>query len=403
MPARLKLQNKPNDEDQPGAVNIKEQKPGIPGAGERTLAVTDRRDHLYTMALADVACGQIRALRLPADPPSFSVWYAYASNQNPALNQVINEKLRRNGSLSIAELDQLYDRYLSPTNAIDSLDATGKEIGDEVRRLMAVLDAAAGTTGEFRVNLADAHEKLVNGADRGALRAIAANLLAVTIKAERENDALQSKLQSSLQEIGHLQKDLDAARSQSLTDPLTRLGNRLCFDHALESVVAAADRNGDPVSLLLGDIDHFKKFNDSFGHLVGDDVLRLVARELKGTIKGQDIAARYGGEEFAVILPHTGILQARLAAENIRRAVRAKEMVRLSTGGSLGRITISIGVAAYRKGEGTQALIERADRCLYMAKRDGRDRVVAETALKDLPAGAEGRVVEPGGVEPPTS
>jgi len=369
MPANLKLQLQPAA-DQSCA------------AAAAPPAVPDKRDPHYTLALAQLACEQIKALSLPADPPSFELWYAYAGNHNPALNQAINERLKQGGRLSVADADRLYERFLSPLVAIDSLNNTGNKIGDEVRALVAMIELAVCSADEYQDNLNDATRKLDNGVDGDALRAIVTSLCAATAKAARENGELQSRLKISLQEIGYLQKDLEAARAQSLTDPLTRLGNRMCFDQSLEAAVAAAQKRGEPVSLLLGDIDHFKKFNDSYGHLVGDDVLRLVARALKNAIKGQDIAARYGGEEFAVILPNTGAVQARIVAENIRSAVRAKELVKRSTGASLGRITISIGAAAWRDGEAPQALIERADKCLYMAKRDGRDRVVAETDVE---------------------
>ncbi len=127
------------------------------------------------------------------------------------------------------------------------------------------------------------------------------------------------------------------------------------------------------------DIDHFKSFNDSYGHLTGDQVLRLVGISLKHTIKGQDITARYGGEEFAVILPNTALRQALTVADHIRRAVMAKELKKKSTGEILGRVTISAGVSMLRPGDDTDALIERADACLYIAKRSGRNQVICES------------------------
>ena len=129
---------------------------------------------------------------------------------------------------------------------------------------------------------------------------------------------------------------------------------------------------------MLADIDHFKTFNDTFGHLIGDQVLRLVALALKDNVKGRDIAARYGGEEFAVILPETSLRQATTVGEHIRRAVMGKELMKRSTGENLGRITVSVGVASLHRGESVAALIERADNCLYAAKRNGRNRVICE-------------------------
>jgi diguanylate cyclase len=129
----------------------------------------------------------------------------------------------------------------------------------------------------------------------------------------------------------------------------------------------------------MTDIDRFKAFNDTYGHLTGDQVLRLAAMCVRQNVKGQDIAARYGGEEFAVILPRTTLGQALTVADQIRRGVMSKELMKRSTNENLGRITVSIGVAAYRPGDTGQTLIERADACLYAAKRTGRNKVMCET------------------------
>ena len=127
-------------------------------------------------------------------------------------------------------------------------------------------------------------------------------------------------------------------------------------------------------------------FNDTWGHQTGDQVLRLVAMTLKSNIKGKDIAARYGGEEFAAVLPSTDMNGALIVAENVRRAIQAKELLKRSTNEKLGRITASFGVATYRPGDTPASLIERADRCLYAAKHSGRNRVFSEAQLNDVVA-----------------
>ena len=196
---------------------------------------------------------------------------------------------------------------------------------------------------------------------------------------EISNRQLEERLSASKLEINELQENLEAVRTESLTDPLTQLANRKFFDITLEKAIAEAFERNEPLALMLTDIDHFKAFNDSFGHLTGDQVLRLVAMSVKHNVKGKDTAARYGGEEFAVILPNTVLRAAVTVAEHIRRAVMAKELMKRSTGEHLGRMTISIGVAALRNADSGQSLIERADTCLYAAKRHGRNRVMCET------------------------
>ena len=147
---------------------------------------------------------------------------------------------------------------------------------------------------------------------------------------------------------------------------------------------AAAADGGTPLCLMLLDIDYFKNFNDTYGHQTGDQVLRLVAMTLKSNIKGKDLAARYGGEEFVAVLPSTDLDGAVIVAENIRKAIQAKELLKRSTNEKLGRITASFGVAAFTPQDNAMSLIERADRCLYAAKRAGRNRVVSETELIEI-------------------
>jgi diguanylate cyclase len=160
---------------------------------------------------------------------------------------------------------------------------------------------------------------------------------------------------------------------------MTGLANRKFFDDSLERAIAEAAARGEALSLLMIDIDHFKAFNDNYGHLTGDQVLRLVASSLKQNVKGQDVAARYGGEEFSVILPNTVLRSALTLGDHIRRAVMSKELMKRSTGEHLGRITVSIGVATLHAGDTPQSLIERADGCLYAAKHNGRNRVICES------------------------
>ncbi len=230
----------------------------------------------------------------------------------------------------------------------------------------------------YDASLSGATQKLSLAHDRDQIKAIVETLVHSTREMRDTNKALEDRLSLSKNEISNLQQSLEAIRAESLTDPLTGLGNRKYFDRSIEMAVQNALANGEPLSLLMFDIDHFKSFNDSYGHLTGDQVLRLVGMSLKQTIKGQDITARYGGEEFAVVLPNTALRQALTVADHIRRAVMAKELKKKSTGEILGRVTISVGVSMLKPGDDTDSLIERADGCLYAAKRNGRNRVICE-------------------------
>jgi len=201
---------------------------------------------------------------------------------------------------------------------------------------------------------------------------------------EVNNKNLEARLSASKQEVEQLQHNLETVRFESLTDPQTTLSNRKFFDQAIDKAIVAARTNNEPLALLMSDIDHFKIFNDKYGHLTGDQVLRLVAISMKQNVKGQDIAARYGGEEFVVALPNTSLPNAVTVAEHIRNAVMNKELTKRSSGERLGRITISIGVAVLHADDTAQSLIERADACLYEAKHNGRNCVIGEASAAFL-------------------
>jgi diguanylate cyclase len=335
-------------------------------------------EHERTMAFAEVALGQIRSLRQTAVPRNYEIWYVYATGYNAPLNKIINETLARSGKLTEADLEQIYDTYLSHIKTTDRIDKVGARVIGEIDDVMVLLTDALGMSASYNASLDGATQKLSSAKSREQVKAVVQSLMKSTHEMRETNKALEERLTLSKSEISNLQQSLEAIRAESLTDPLTGLGNRKYFDRMIEMEVQNAQAAGEPLSLLMFDIDHFKSFNDSYGHLTGDQVLRLVGLSLKQTIKGRDITARYGGEEFAVVLPNTALRQALTVADHIRRAVMAKELKKKSTGEILGRVTISVGVSMLKPGDDTDSLIERADACLYAAKRNGRNRVVCE-------------------------
>ena len=343
------------------------------------------------MAFAELALGQIRSLRQTAVPRNYEIWYVYATGYNPPLNKIINETLARNGKLTEADLEQIYETYLSHVKTTDRIDKVGARVIGEIDDVMRVIGDALGMSASYEATLSVTTDKLSSVTKPDQVTAIVDTLVKSTREMRDINKALEERLTLSMTEIGNLQQSLEAIRAESLTDPLTGLGNRKYFDRSIEVAVQNALTSGEPLSLLMFDIDHFKSFNDSYGHLTGDQVLRLVGMSLKQTIKGQDITARYGGEEFAVVLPNTALRQALTVADHIRRAVMSKELKKKSTGEILGRVTISVGVSMLKPGDDTDSLIERADACLYAAKRSGRNRVVCE-ADPEYAAETQGQV-----------
>ena len=335
-------------------------------------------DYEKTLAFAELALGQIRSLRQTAIPRNYEIWYVYATGYNAQLNKVINETLARNGKLTETDLEQIYETYLSHIKTTDRIDKVGARVIGEIDDVMELIGEALTMSATYGESLSSVGQKLATVVNNEQVRKLVDTLVKTTNDMRDTTKALEERLALSKAEISNLQQNLEAIRAESLTDPLTGLGNRKYFDQSLKTAVAAALETCEPLSLLMFDIDYFKSFNDSYGHLTGDQVLRLVGMSLKQSIKGQDITARYGGEEFAVVLPSTALRQALTVADHIRRAVMSKELKKKSTGEILGRVTISVGVSMLKPGDDMDSLIERADACLYAAKRAGRNRVVCE-------------------------
>ncbi len=254
--------------------------------------------------------------------------------------------------------------------------------------MLGMLNHAAGASNIHAADLAQMNRKLGTTTEMAGVRSIIESLIRTAREMETTNRTLEERLNKSKAEVHELHRHLEAVRTESLTDPLTTLANRKHFDASITALVTETHQKGEPLSLVLADIDHFKTFNDTFGHLIGDQVLRLVALALKDNVKGQDVAARFGGEEFAVILPGTSLRQATTVGEHIRRAVMGKELMKRSTGENLGRITISVGVASLHRGETVAALIERADNCLYAAKRNGCAIASSAKSIRKSPRSA---------------
>jgi diguanylate cyclase len=348
-----------------------------------------QEEHERTLAFAEIALGQIRALGQSASPRNFEIWYHYATGYNQPLNQAINAALTKKGALDDADLEQIYDTYIAMTRLGDRMDSVNTRVLDEIKQVISTIDAAAGSATSYSKRLSLATEKLAQAKDGEALRAVIEHLVQGAKEMEQNNKKLETSLASSRQEIEQLQQNLETVRLESLTDPLTTLSNRKYFEAALAKGIIEAQQKNEPLSLLMADIDHFKGFNDQYGHLTGDQVLRLVALAVKQNVKGRDVAARYGGEEFIILLPNTTLRSAITVADHIRRAVMTKELMRRSNGERLGRVTISIGAAVLHPGDTAQLLIERADKCLYAAKRNGRNRVVCETDPEIRPIAAQ--------------
>ncbi|MET3925282.1 GGDEF domain-containing protein [Devosia sp. 2618] len=336
------------------------------------------------LGYANSAFDLLKRSGIPPYPQFYELLYTYSTGVNPNLNTRINA-IFRSGDAPTADLaETLYDEFLK-SDMSDRISDVSERMHERIGAVHKAIDSAMSTAQAYSGSLDAASDVLDGEMSASAIKALTSTLLAETRRMQENNHALESQLAASRDDIASLQRDLDHVRRESMLDPLTKIANRKSFDEGMENAIAEAKADGTPLSLMIVDIDHFKNFNDTYGHQTGDQVLRLVAMTLKSNIKGKDLAARYGGEEFVAILPSTDVEGAVIVAENVRSAIQAKELLKRSTNEKLGRITASFGVAAFRPNDTASSLIERADRCLYAAKHAGRNRVLSEKELENAP------------------
>lgn len=186
------------------------------------------------------------------------------------------------------------------------------------------------------------------------------------------NHRLNLRLQEVQEELDEKALEVNNLISESRTDALTALPNRRAFDEEMNRRISEVTRYGGEVSFVILDVDHFKSFNDTHGHLVGDEVLQRVADVMRHTVRDSDFPTRMGGEEFGVIMTSTSLKEATLGAERLRNAI---EKAKLLVGDQTLSITVSLGVTQIDKGEEPEAIVDRADKALYAAKENGRNQV----------------------------
>jgi diguanylate cyclase len=341
-----------------------------------------------SLLLAEAALDRIRALRLSAKPVGYEIWYVYAAGSNPALNREINAIIEASGSIQQEDLETIGSSHLPSLRCSDQFFQIGGNLNGQFHEIVQLLDDAIEVTSTYSDSLARATGVFSEAADNPSIvKKAVRDLAEASLDMRRAGDGIKRRIDRSKQEIQRMRREIEVAWAESQTDSLTGIANRKFFDAKLAQAIAHSNHTGEPLSLLVLDVDHFKSFNDKHGHSTGDQVLKLVAHSIRQTIKGRDLVARIGGEEFAVLLPATNIDQATSVANKLRCAVGASELKKRSTGERIGRVTVSGGIAALHPSDTSLSLLDRADSCLYEAKRAGRNRVVAEQSARAEPIG----------------
>jgi diguanylate cyclase len=315
-------------------------------------------------------------------PQNYELWYAYYAATSVDVVRAIDVLVSNKTKITYETCAELHHRFLSQSKSDEYVREAGQRVQDTISDMTGRVSGAKSMASQYNHALQEATETLGSDANPADIRKTLDAVIDNTQSMIKHNVALEEQLERSSAMMETLQHDLEVVRKQALTDGLTNLANRKAFDDEIKRIVATAEADGQTFTLVLLDIDHFKSFNDNYGHHVGDQVLRLVAKTLIDGVKGRDVAARYGGEEFAIILPETNLHGGSNVAESLRKIIQAKELVNRNTGDVLGRITLSAGVAEYAKGESLDDLIERTDSALYTAKHNGRNQIANAPAPK---------------------
>lgn len=329
--------------------------------------------------LGDTIAAEMRAARLPFEPRQFEFWFAYKNGRNAALNAAADAINSRNGALTGPDIDRLHELYLSPWRMAEKPDAVAARMGARLQELAATLESAIGAAQAQRETFAgEASELAVTTALTlhdvlGAIDRLG--------RSSRESQArfalLEARVDTVAREIGAVREQLAAVRADCTADPTTALPGRAAFDAMLAKTLADAAETRQPMAVVLCDLDYFAAFNENFGNLTGDRVLRSIAMMFAANLRKDDMAARVESDQFAAILPRMRAREAVACAERFRQMLMGHELIPHPNGA--GRVTVSLGVADAIKGDTPDFLLRRASHGLAIAKREGRNRVVEMT------------------------
>lgn len=327
---------------------------------------------LESRELLKQAIAFIGVHQLSASPVNYTVCYEHLLGTQPLLKQAVDQALLENIPITDQTMKLWFETFLSEYDLASLRQSQADMIG-VIATLTESTIMAEDNVDQFGHSLREGEKGLVD--PNSSIEWIVTHLLASTKSTQVSMGLLRQQVLQSRQEIDVLRSRLEKVTEEALTDPLTGLINRKGLTKAIETVLLHLEELKVCPCLLMIDIDHFKKINDTYGHLLGDNVINAIGGTLKNQIKGKDTAARFGGEEYCVLLPETELSDAVKVAENIRIAVEKMRIKRSRDQQEICRITISIGVARYRPGMPLADWFEHADSALYRSKEEGRNRV----------------------------
>ncbi|MGB3724450.1 MAG: GGDEF domain-containing protein [Glaciecola sp.] len=310
------------------------------------------------------------------NPLNYTLWYSYYSKQYPKLNDDLDNALEHYGTCPPRVGERLFMRHFNL--AEDKKSEQLENVQQALSHVASSLSKSISSTNQQSKDYAQALKGNISSLDalslEDSLRAIISDLSANANAIYTNNESFGEELNIAQSEIIALKRELAASKEEANTDPLTTLSNRRVFENIYNEFVASND-DDEELSLIIMDIDKFKAFNDTYGHLVGDQILKYVGKLLKTECPSSITPVRFGGEEFALLCPKLTVDKAADFAEKIRRKLASTPLKNTHTGEKIPAITASFGVAFKKSGDALNSIIERADTALYQAKNDGRNLV----------------------------
>ena len=313
--------------------------------------------------------------RSPPRPRAYEVWYTYVAGEDQALSARVDSELIKADVIDLDTIEQIYEEHFLHKRLSKGMTRIGDELDAGLRDTIAVVRDSLGSTQRFLASLKQAQSQISKVSRNHDARRVVMELLDLGQTHAAQTEVVNAELTKARTQVLELQRELHRLRDSAYLDHLTQIPNRRHMDEVLEREITLANANGQPLSFALGDLDHFKGLNDSYGHAVGDAVLRHFAGLIKNNIKGQDTPARYGGEEFAIIFPKTSVFGAGHVTDKIRELLNGTDIILSRDRSSMGRVSVSFGVTQLLPGDSMAELIRRADGLLYRAKALGRNRV----------------------------
>ena len=314
-------------------------------------------------------------------PLNFEIWVHYLGAPEGPLGREVRRIIAASEPFTEATAELLAAEHLPRGRLTEEIRDAGQVLDRELSSVSDAISKAHRSQASFGQALDKVATSIETASGDAGLKAIVSSLTSATRLVRRETETLEKHLDTSTREVARLREHLEQFRRDAMTDSLTNLANRKAFDEHLEAACAKADAEGEALTLAMLDIDHFKRFNDTWGHQTGDQVLRYVASVMGRVAKAPRLAARYGGEEFAMIFPKENIDQVHRALETIRKEIASRSLRRRSTDDELGAVTLSVGFAERRPDETAASLLERADTALYASKHAGRNCVTNADGL----------------------